>query len=154
MIKPNRAINMGDGWETKRMRVETAAAKATAAADAKRADTCVAVPPTPQTIFDLTGPVTTHYNWTVFALSGAANAMKIVLDTLHFRNNPPVAFSLEGCSTTAMNGVNFYSPAHKWYTLLPPTNLKPHAEHVFDVRVCHISACSGLSHLSRGSFAV
>lgn len=39
------------------------------------------------------------YNWTVVKLGRpTAQLRKVLIDTLHFRNNPPIAFKLEYCN--------------------------------------------------------
>ncbi len=85
MLKHPRALNMGDGWETARLRGSP-----------------------DYSIFHLDGPLLSDFNWTVIKLSQEGLIKKVVLDTLHFVNNHPIAFSLEGCRRTNLNGENYY----------------------------------------------
>jgi allantoicase len=59
--------------------------------------------------------------------------MQFLIDTLHFRNNSPVAFSLEACAAPTLTEQNFYSRDIKWTTLLPATLLAPHTEACFEL---------------------
>jgi allantoicase len=100
MIKPGRGINMGDGWETIRNRP---------ALDdgGKTCKPCTKFHPChchclsyqrEIIVFEMKGPAL-NYNWTIFQLGTATNQLQqLVIDTLHFKNNPPVAFKLEYCN--------------------------------------------------------
>lgn len=132
MLKAPRALNMGDGWETARMRGQP-----------------------DYGVFHLEGPVLSDYNWTLFKLSQECVIKKIGVDTLHFKHNNPIAFSLEGCYEPGLTKDNYHSRGIKWTSLVKPKALQPHLEHPFDAehegRVTHvllkIYPCGGISRL-------
>jgi len=136
MIKAERGVNMGDGWETTRLRPDTN--------DGGKA------------LFNLTGPVP-NFNWTVFKLSSpTADIEKFVIDTLHYRNNPPMAFKLEACDDEKLDGDNYYAHSRKWDTIIAPTVLHPHEEKLITLptggkRYTHvllkIFPCGGVSRV-------
>jgi allantoicase len=154
MLKAPRALNMGDGWETARMRGQP-----------------------DYGVFHLEGPVLSDYNWTLFKLSQECVIKKIGVDTLHFKHNNPIAFSLEGCYEPGLTKDNYHSRGikyalcvcvrcalcggylifawNRWTSLVKPKALQPHLEHPFDAehegRVTHvllkIYPCGGISRL-------
>lgn len=132
MLKVPRALNMGDGWETARMRGQP-----------------------DYGVFHLEGPVLSDYNWTLFKLSQPCVLRKVGVDTLHFKHNNPIAFSLEGCNEPALTKDNYHSRAIRWTSLVRPKALQPHTEHPFDSEsegpVTHvllkIYPCGGISRL-------
>jgi allantoicase len=91
MLKAPRALNMGDGWETARMRGQP-----------------------DYGVFHLEGPVLSDYNWTLFKLSQECVIKKIGVDTLHFKHNNPIAFSLEGCYEPGLIKDNYHSRGIKY----------------------------------------
>jgi allantoicase len=93
MLKVPRALNMGDGWETARMRGQP-----------------------DYGVFHLEGPVLSDYNWTLFKLSQPCVIKKIGVDTLHFKHNNPIAFSLEGCNEPGLTKDNYHSRAIKYHS--------------------------------------
>lgn len=162
MLKGPRALNMGDGWETARIRSQPAYG-----------------------VFHLEGPVVNEFNWTLIKLSRASVIKKVGIDTLHFKHNHPIAFSLEGCHAPDLNKDNYHSrsiecvipylrscvrcqvsltvlivtPSRRWQCrwvrLVGPKPLQAHKEHTFDVepevQVTHvllkIHPCGGISRL-------
>lgn len=94
MLKVPRALNMGDGWETARLRGQP-----------------------DYGIFHLEGPVLSDYNWTLIKLSHECIIKKVGVDTLHFKHNHPIAFSLEACYAPDLTKDNYYSRAIKYVLL-------------------------------------
>lgn len=90
MLKVPRALNMGDGWETARLRGQP-----------------------DYGVLDLEGPVLSDYNWTLFKLSRESIIKKVGVDTLHFKHNHPIAFSLEGCYKPDLTKDNYHSRSIK-----------------------------------------
>lgn len=112
VLRPGRGLNMGDGWETARMRV-----------------------PIQTDVFSLQSAVHQSYNWCLIQLNAPGSLHYVVVDTFHFVNNSPLAISIEGTNQTG-NSItlsNYYSPNINWQFLIPPTPLKPHTEQVFTV---------------------
>ena len=130
-LKPGRGMNMGDGWETRRMR--TPVAKVT----------------------QLDGPVD-EFNWYIVQLGIPGKATHVVLDTLHNVFNAPVAASVESTYCPTLSAENFWHPGIcTWKTLIPPSQTFPqdeqclatqHQEEITHVLV-KILPCGGLGRL-------
>ena len=92
--------------------------------------------PTPESaVYMLSGP-SDNYNWTLFQLAKPGVVEKILIDTQHNKNNPPVCFAIEGCFAPNMNKDNYYFKNMKWVRAVNPTRVLPHSEKVVDVEVC------------------
>jgi allantoicase len=129
LIQGGRAVNMGDGWETRR-------ARAASVID----------------VVALDGPVM-QYQWAVFQLARACSPVLIVIDTEWNPNNSPVCASIEWqCSECGLDAVSVVTG--NWQPLVPPSLLQPCAENVFrlpEQRITHILIktypCGGLCRL-------
>lgn len=109
IIQRRVGVNMGDGWETIRMR-----------------------PSSDEQLASLVGPVPL-YNWTVVRLAAEARLVRCTIDTRHNRNNAPVCFSLEAVRAPGMTGADYYEARHRWERVVEPTPLMPHSQ--LDVEV-------------------
>jgi len=131
MLKNGRGFNMGDGWETARIR-------------------CA-----PGILFDLDGPVKDQFTWTLFELSKPGTVKTIGADTIHNKNNSPIAFTVEVCHRPDLDGKNYFKDDVKWTTIIQPAPLNAHSEHIFQVSteapathaLLKIFPCGGLSRL-------
>lgn len=134
IIKEAAGVNMGDGWETIRMRPDSEAQ-----------------------LFSLVGPVP-RYNWTLVRLGAESRLLRCLVDTRHFRNNAPVCYSLEAARAPGLDGSNYFDPAVRWHRVVPPTPLLPHNEQTDEVDasgeeggfthvLVKIYPCGGLSRL-------
>ena len=63
----------------------------------------------------------------------AVSRHQCVIDTLHFRNNSPVAFSLDGVFAPGMDSSNWESRQFGWRRLVEPQLIKPHHEACIDM---------------------
>merc|ERR1712137_142806 len=134
MLRPGRGINMGDGWETARIRNSV-----------------------PEEVFQLDSPLFKEYNWVVIKLQQVSNGFsKIVVDTFHFVNNSPLAFAIDGTNCSDMDLENYYTWNVDWFSIMPPTQLVPHKEQLFEINpagqpITHVLVkifpCGGLSRL-------
>jgi allantoicase len=121
LIQGGRAVNMGDGWETRR-------ARAASVVD----------------VVALDGPVM-HYQWAAFALCETCSPVLVVLDTEWNPNNSPVCASVEwqcaaGDADAASVVTGDWQPlvrlpiTHCLFVTVcqvPPSLLQPCAENVF-----------------------
>jgi allantoicase len=106
LIQGGRAVNMGDGWETRRAR-------------AASVDDVVA----------LDGPVM-QYQWAAFELSRTCTPVLIVIDTEWNPNNSPVCASVEWlCAEAGADATSVVTG--NWQPLVPPSLLQPCEENVF-----------------------
>jgi allantoicase len=106
LIQGGRAVNMGDGWETRRARAASV-----------------------QDVVALDGPVM-QYQWAAFQLSRTCSPVLIVIDTEWNPNNSPVCASVEWlCAETGVDATSVVSG--DWKPLVPPSLLQPCAENVF-----------------------
>jgi allantoicase len=96
------------------------------------------------------------YNWTVVQLAAPAYVAKVVVDTLHFRNNSPVACAIEVArAATPEVEAALFTSRDLWHRVVKPTPLRPHHEVCLDVQhdepVTHvllkIFPCGGVSRL-------
>jgi len=110
VLRPGRGINMGDGWETSRMRL-----------------------PVKEDIFKLDTCVYQFCNWAVIRLNQKGSIHKIVLDTFHFKNNSPQAVAIEGTDYPDVTLDNYYSSDVVWKSIFPPTGVVAHQEQAFDI---------------------
>ena len=126
LIQGGRAVNMGDGWETRRAR-------------AASVDDVVA----------LDGPVM-QYQWAAFELSRRCCPVFIVIDTEWNPNNSPVCASVEWqCADIGADATSVVTG--DWKPLVPPSLLDPCAENIFHLpeqQVSHLLIktypCGGL----------
>jgi allantoicase len=99
--------DMGDGWET-----------------ARHPSRPAVLIKDPQTHL-IDSPL---MDWAILKLGKEAKngALRVILDTRHFRGNYPESVMLEGC----------YDPQEEniaeWFPLIPRTRMSPDSEHVFD----------------------
>ncbi len=129
LIQGGRAVNMGDGWETRR-------ARAASVVD----------------VVALDGPVM-QYQWAAFELSRTCCPVIIVIDTEWNPNNSPVCASVEWqCAETGTDAASVVTG--DWKSLVPPSLLRPCAENVFHLpqqRVSHLLIktypCGGLCRI-------
>lgn len=131
MLKNGRGFNMGDGWETVRIR------------------------PAPGLLFSMSGPVTDQFTWTLFQLAKPGTIKTIGVDTLHNKNNAPLAFTVEVCHRPGLDGTNYFNDDVEWKSIIEPAALNPHSEHIFQVSsevpathaLLKIFPCGGISRL-------
>lgn len=110
LIRPGRALNMGDGWETQRRLDRPPILQA----DERTG--LLQVPGSEWAVLRLGAPV--------------ARLQRVVVDTLHFKGNFPESVRLEVASVA--NGMATLQSA-EWHELLPPHKLAANREHVFEV---------------------
>lgn len=111
LIRPGRAVNMGDGWETQR-RLDR---PPVLCADERTG--LLQVPGSEWAVLRLGAPV--------------ARLQRIVVDTLHFKGNFPESVRLEVAAVP--NAEADTLQAAEWHVLLPAHKLAAHREHVFEV---------------------
>jgi allantoicase len=92
LLLPGDALDMGDGWETRRRR----------------------------------GP---GHDWAVVRLAAEGTIERVEVATTHYQGNYPDRCSLEACSDPAAEPGE--DPKGAWWTVVPPTPLGPHRQHVF-----------------------
>ena len=97
LLQPGDAVDMGDGWETRRRR----------------------------------GP---GHDWAVVRLAAEGTIERVELGTTHYKGNYPDRCSLQACGNVTTHlaeaGVD---PEGGWWTVVPPSRLGPHRQHVFAV---------------------
>jgi allantoicase len=96
LLLPGDAVDMGDGWETRRRR----------------------------------GP---GHDWTVVRLATEGFIERVEVATTHYKGNYPDHCSVEACADP--DGIPGGDPGQDaeggWWTVVPPTPLGPHRQHVF-----------------------
>lgn len=105
LIKPNRGINMGDGWETGR-----------------RLDRPAILEADENGILKLPG-----HEWAVFQLAGTGTIESIEVDTCHFKGNFPDSVKIEGLllrESTSLIGAS-------WIPILNKQKLSAHKQHYY-----------------------
>ncbi|XP_055528732.1 allantoicase-like [Wyeomyia smithii] len=105
LIKPNRGVNMGDGWET-----------------ARRLDRPPVLKTDKQGILQVPG-----CEWAIFRLCSKGTVEKIVVDTNHFKGNFPDNVKIEATLLDA----NRTLQSAQWRVLLDSSKLAAHQEHIF-----------------------
>lgn len=109
LIRPNRAINMGDGWETLR-----------------RLDR----PEILET--DTDGNLMVPGNeWAIIKMCCIGNIESIVVDTLHFRGNYPDRVQIEGALLNERDTIG----QAEWIDVLPNQKLSAHKEHFYKLEI-------------------
>lgn len=104
LIMPDKAANMGDGWETRRKRGLTWV-------DGR----CV------------------EHDWAVVRLAHRGSIGSIEIDTAHFKGNFPESCSVEACDAAGgVDAPSFDPGAQQWKELLPRTALKADARRLFE----------------------
>lgn len=103
LVMPGRAVNMGDGWETRRKRNLT-----------------------------WTNARPNEFDWCIVQLGHRGVISQIEVDTNHFKGNFPESCAIEVCDCTAALG-HAPDQHAKWTPLLPRTALRASHQHVFDV---------------------
>lgn len=103
LIKPNRGINMGDGWET-----------------ARRLDRPSVIEVDDNGILQVPGE-----EWAVFQMCTFGTVVHIEIDTNHFKGNFPNNVKIEGA---ILDDVDDWKEA-KWTLLLDKQKLGPHKQH-------------------------
>ena len=129
LIQGGRAVNMGDGWETRR-------ARAASVVD----------------VVALDGPVM-QYQWAAFELSRTCCPVLIVIDTEWNPNNSPVCASVEWqCAEAGTEAMSVVTG--DWKSLVPPSLLQPCAENTFHLpeqKISHLLIktypCGGLCRI-------
>ncbi|HTE50689.1 MAG TPA: allantoicase [Kofleriaceae bacterium] len=69
-------------------------------------------------------------DWAIVELGAVGRAMRVELDTTHFKGNSPGQFSLDGCLAPGASADALRSDA-PWWPILPRTRLLPHTRHSF-----------------------
>ncbi|XP_053698063.1 allantoicase-like [Sabethes cyaneus] len=105
LIKPNRGVNMGDGWET-----------------ARRLDRPPVLKIDKHGILQVPG-----CEWAIFKLCAKGTIEKIVVDTNHFKGNFPDNVKIEA----TLLDTNRTLQSAQWKVLLGSSKLAAHREHVF-----------------------
>lgn len=105
LIKPNRGINMGDGWET-----------------ARRLDRPAILKTDRQGILQVPG-----CEWAIFKLCSKGMVEQIVVDTNHFKGNFPDNVKIEA----ALLGADQTLQSAQWKVMLDNSKLSAHKEHPF-----------------------
>lgn len=104
LIMPDRAANMGDGWETRRKRGLTWV-------DGR----CV------------------EHDWAVIRLAHRGSISGIEVDTAHFKGNFPESCAVEACDAPGgVDTPSFDPDAQQWRELLPRTTLAADAMRLFN----------------------
>ncbi|XP_058812245.1 allantoicase-like [Topomyia yanbarensis] len=106
LIKPNRGINMGDGWET-----------------ARRLDRPPILNIDKHGILQVPG-----CEWAVFRLCSKGIVERVVVDTNHFKGNFPDTVKIEATCLEP----NRTLQSAQWQPMLDSTKLAAHREHVFE----------------------
>jgi allantoicase len=95
LLLPGDAVDMGDGWETRRRR----------------------------------GP---GHDWAVVRLAAEGFVERVEVGTTHYKGNYPERCWVEACSAPAAGlGDPGEDPDGGWWTVVPPSRLGPHRQHVF-----------------------
>lgn len=105
LIKPNRGINMGDGWETMR-----------------RLDRPAILEADSNGILKVPG-----CEWAIIKMCCSGYVNEVVVDTLHFKGNFPDSVKIEG---TILSAEETLSSA-KWITILQSQKLSANKEHFY-----------------------
>lgn len=105
LIKPNRGVNMGDGWET-----------------ARRLDRPAVLEADEIGILKVSGS-----EWAVFQMAGTGVITSIEVDTCHFKGNFPDNVKIEGLLLTGSNSLVGAS----WTPILDKQKLTAHKQHLF-----------------------
>ncbi|XP_062534500.1 allantoicase-like [Armigeres subalbatus] len=105
LIKPNRGINMGDGWET-----------------ARRLDRPAILKTDDNGILQVPG-----CEWAVFKLCSAGSVERIIVDTNHFKGNFPDNVKFEAAYLDDKESL----PSAQWKCMLNNAKLSAHKEHEF-----------------------
>ncbi|XP_065075437.1 allantoicase-like [Ochlerotatus camptorhynchus] len=106
LIKPNRGLNMGDGWET-----------------ARRLDRPAILTTNDKGILQVPG-----CEWAIFKLCAKGFVDRIVVDTNHFKGNFPDNVKIEA----ALLGDEQTVLSTQWKIMLDNSKLSAHKEHTFD----------------------
>ena len=69
-------------------------------------------------------------DWSIVELGAVGRAMRVELDTTHFKGNSPGQFSLEGCLAPGASADALRSD-EPWWPIVARTRLLPHTRHVF-----------------------
>lgn len=107
LIQGGRAVNMGDGWETRRARAASVAE-----------------------VVALDGPVM-QYQWAAFALARSCVPVRIVIDCQHNPNNSPVCASVEWQCSQGLDATSVVTG--EWSPLVQPSLLLPSEENTFEL---------------------
>jgi allantoicase len=95
LLLPGEAVDMRDGWETRRRR-------------------------------------SPGHDWAVVRLAAEGTVERVEVATTHYKGNYPERCELEGCLEPGAGG--FEVPEGRWWSLVPPSRLGPHARHVFEAQ--------------------
>ncbi|KAI0222635.1 Allantoicase [Lamellibrachia satsuma] len=109
LIRPGRASNMGDGWET-----------------ARRLDRPARLTADDNGVLRVPGS-----EWAEFKLGRIGRIVKIEIDTNHFRGNYPDSCFIEACLASNPGSLRGSAP---WWTLLPVQKLSAHRPHFYTVQ--------------------
>jgi allantoicase len=93
LLLPGDALDMSDGWETRRRR----------------------------------GP---GHDWAIVRLAAEGIIERVEVATTHYKGNYPDRCSLEACSDPGALARRSADPKGDWWTVVPPTPLGPHRQHV------------------------
>lgn len=105
LIKPNRGVNMGDGWET-----------------ARRLDRPAILKTDDKGILQVPG-----CEWAVFKLCSKGSLESVMVDTNHFKGNFPDNVKLEAALLDEKETLQ----SAQWKIMLSNTKLSAHKEHMF-----------------------
>lgn len=116
LIMPGPALNMGDGWETRRKRGLT---------------------------WHDNRPV--EHDWCIVKLAARGNVLRVEIDTSHFKGNFPESCEVQGCDESGNAGSHGVteSRSHEvgaslhdgaaWTTVVPRATLRADTVHTFEV---------------------
>lgn len=111
ILRPGRALNSFDAWETERIKIAN------------------------ENLFHHSNINSNSFHWVIIRLNQKGKLHKIVIDTFHFENNSPKAFSLEGTDHPTLGNDNYFHSSIRWCSILNPSSLLSNKEQVFDVPV-------------------
>ncbi|KAL3864292.1 hypothetical protein ACJMK2_005988 [Sinanodonta woodiana] len=125
LLLPNRADNMGEGWETARKPGRPAILEADS-----------------QGILKVPGS-----DWCAFRLGHPGVIKKIEIDTNHFKGNFPDSCWIEGCNIpeSEEEKVIQISGSSPWQILLPAKKLSAHHRHFYEG--AELNDCGVISHI-------
>jgi allantoicase len=82
------------------------------------------------------------HDWSIVRLGRPGRIRRLEVDTKHFKGNYPDRCSVEGGLAPSAVRAELISENFPWKSMLPPTKLQAHANHVFDKELADVGPVS------------